>query len=199
VQDRGERRCDRSPGRAPQEAHRAAAISANGRFVDLGTAILDTQTNLLWERKVSAVGLHDVNNKYTWCVATGLNTSLGIGVDLCAGTGPSWISQVNAEGSGGFNDWRVPTWEELSTIRDSNCQPNIPCIDPIFGPTLYVGFSSNVVGPLGGPYWGSNMTIQFGFIVDFFGGSAGLAGVPMSHLPEFQTLEFPIRAVRTGE
>jgi hypothetical protein len=138
-----------------------------------------------------------VNNKYTWCVATGINTSLAIGVDLCAGTGPSWISQVNAEGSGGFNDWRVPTWEELSTILGSNCQPNIPCIDPIFGPTLYVGFSSDIVGLLGGPYWASNVGAEgFGIIVDFFG---GLAGAPMSLLPEFQTLEFPIRAVRTGQ
>ena len=174
----------------------AAAISANERFVDLGTAIFDTRNNLLWEKKDTAGGLHDVANRYTWCAATGIDTNPAIGFDICAGTGPSWISQVNAAAFGGFNDWRVPTREELLTIRNANCQPDVPCTDPIFGPALYVGFQSNIFGTLGGPYWASNLEGGlFGFIVDFFGGSA----VPMSFAPEFPTLEFPIRAVRTAQ
>ncbi len=174
----------------------AAAISANGRFVDLGTAIFDTQTNLLWEKKVATGGLHDVNNQYTWCLATGIDTSPAIAFNRCAGVGPSWISQVNAEGFGGFSDWRVPTWEELSTIHVP-CAPNTRCIDPIFGPTRQVQFDSPLLGSVWGPYWASNMVGGlFGFMVDFFGGSAG---VPMSLLPEFDTVEFGIRAVRTGQ
>jgi hypothetical protein len=174
----------------------AAAISASGRFVDLGTAVFDTHTNLLWEKKGTASDLHDVSKRYTWCVATGLSTSPAIGTDLCAGTGPSWISQVNAEAFGGFSDWRVPTREELLTIRNTSCQPNVLCADGIFGPALYVGFTSDMFGVvLGGPYWASNIEFgQFGFVVDFFGGSV----LPMSLLPEFQTLQFPVRAVRTG-
>jgi len=43
------------------------------RFVDLGLTVLDTCTNLEWEKKTTAVGsgvisedLHDVDNRYSW-------------------------------------------------------------------------------------------------------------------------------------
>ena len=42
------------------------------------------------------------------------------------------IAEVNAETFAGFNDWRMPTVNELSTIIVNG---SIPTIDPIFGPT----------------------------------------------------------------
>ena len=139
-----------------------------------------------------------MNNGYSWCVATGIDTSPAIESNLCAGAGLSWISQVNAEAFGGFSDWRIPTRQELATIHNGGaCQANTPCTDPIFGPSLYVGFTSDLTGIIGGPYWASNMEFgQFGFVANFLG---GLSNLPMSLLPEFQALEFPVRAVRTGQ
>jgi uncharacterized protein DUF1566 len=120
----------------------AAGSSANGRFLDFGLVIFDTKTNLLWEKKTTAVGsgedlggdLHDVDNRYSWCVA------IGNSVGICAGNvfNPSWIGRMNAEGFAGFSDWRVPNATELFDIVDSSvtaCGSGGPCIDPIFGPT----------------------------------------------------------------
>lgn len=114
----------------------AVGVSANGRFVDLGLVVFDSQTNLVWEKKDQAGGLHDVDNTYTWCNATGIAVG-------CAVTN-NWIAAVNDEGFGGFADWRVPTGRtqvdfdggELATILLAPCPGGgTPCIDPIFGPT----------------------------------------------------------------
>jgi len=109
------------------------AVSANGRFVDLGLVVGDTMTGLLWEKKTNTFDpndLHDVPNRYTWCAATGHSGG------ICSGNATSWIGQVNAEAFAGFSDWRVPTKDELLTIVDlATCRPPAACIDPIFGPT----------------------------------------------------------------
>lgn len=51
-------------------------VSANGRYVELDSVVFDTQTNLMWEKKTTAVGsganvndLHDVDNIYNWFTA----------------------------------------------------------------------------------------------------------------------------------
>jgi uncharacterized protein YoxC len=115
-----------------------AGISVDGRFFDLGPVIFDARTNLLWEKKTSAPGggnskdPHDVNNVYSWCVATGSSSG------ECDGNQTSWIGEVNAEGFAGFTNWRVPTLEELKTIADASlagCGSGKACIDPIFGAT----------------------------------------------------------------
>jgi len=104
-------------------------VTPTVRFINLGSTVYDTQTNLMWEKKVAGAGcLHCVNDFYTWCNATGI----AIG---CAVTN-NWIAAVNAEAFAGFTDWRVPTRDELATIRVPFplCGTS-PCIDPIFGPT----------------------------------------------------------------
>lgn len=146
----------------------AAAISANGRFFDLGPVVLDTQTNLMWEKKTTTVGsghnfadLHDVDNRYDWFIATG-----------------GWIAGVNAEVFAGFSNWRVPTRDELLTIVDMNMGP--PRIDPIFGPTeASYYWSSNEVGS-------SNA-----WFVTFF---TGFANFDLG----FKLFDFRARAVRAG-
>ena len=64
--------------RAPMLEQQVAAPSDGHRFVDLGTSVADKQTNLVWEKKTTEVGsggssddLHDVDNIYDWCEATG--------------------------------------------------------------------------------------------------------------------------------
>jgi hypothetical protein len=75
----------------------ATAVSADGRFIDLGLVLVDTRTDLMWEKKTGADGvpndadLHHVDNTYDWCHATG-STDV-----ICEGVSPwSWIGAVNA-------------------------------------------------------------------------------------------------------
>jgi hypothetical protein len=110
-----------------------------GRFADLGPVVFDTQTNLMWEKKVTGSGcLHCVDDTYTWCQATGIDTG-------CSVSPPSWIEQMNIEQFFGYDDWRLPIGtdgqfgedqRELATIllEPFPCFTH-PCIDPIFGPT----------------------------------------------------------------
>ena len=154
----------------------ANGISANGRFIDFGPIVLDTQTNLLWEKKTTAVGSganvgdhHDVDNTYNWCVATGNSSG------FCTGNTTSWIGQVNAGAFAGFSDWRVATRDELLDIFDVTAGP--PHIHPIFGPTQ-AGF-----------YWSSSEVSVFvargvSFLSGFTDGLKGSEG--------------HVRAVRAG-
>ena len=154
-------------------------IIATARFIDLGTAIRDTLTNLVWEKKTPAGsgGLHDVATKYSWCAATG-NTDAG---SPCVNNTTSWIASVNGARFGGFNDWRVPTQTELQSILASPCPGDgIPCIDPIFGPT------STTTGAL---YWSSTaVTVQNAALINFVDGAVTSESKLVGHL---------VRAVRT--
>ena len=105
-------------------------VYEGGRFADLGPVVFDTQTNLMWEKKVAGSGcLHCVGDTYTWCNATGI-------ASVCAVTN-NWIAAVNAEVFAGFTDWRVPTRDELAglLLGPFPCDDRNPCIDPIFDPT----------------------------------------------------------------
>ena len=60
-----------------------------------------------------------------------------------------WINQINAENFAGHSDWRVPAEagfnptgaRELESILQHPCV-DVPCIDPIFGPTMPTGYWS---------------------------------------------------------
>jgi hypothetical protein len=118
------------------------AIKANVlgcRFRAEGGTVTDFQTGLEWEQKSGGVTLpggplglclfpgdgHCVNEKYTWNDAWAFisgTTDFGSSVDgVFTGDG-----------------WRLPTVVELNVIRDENqnCSASVPCIDPIFGPTV---------------------------------------------------------------
>jgi hypothetical protein len=152
--------------------------SANGRFLDLGLVVLDTRTNLMWEKKTVAGDdanirdLHDAHHKYTWCVVTGNRTGR-----FCRANTTSWIGQVNAEAFAGFSNWRVPTRDELLTIVD--CHGGAACVDPIFGPTqVEVHWSATEIDP------------AFAWYVNFISG--GMAA------SEWKMAEFAVRAVRAA-
>jgi hypothetical protein len=131
----------------------AAGLRSGGRLVDLGLVVADKQTNLVWEKKTTEVGsggnsgdLHDVDNIYDWCEATGNDEG-----PRCLENETSWIGEVNDEAFAGFTNWRVPTREELLSIVDTSvaaCGRAMPCIDPIFGPTQASEYwSSTEVSP----------------------------------------------------
>ncbi len=155
------------------------------RFLDNGDGtVSNLDTGLMWEKKTTAVGsggnpgdLHDVDNNYTWCQATGNSTG------FCLGNTTSWIADVNAQAFAGYNDWRVPSQDELLAIADTSAPGcgigfGNPCIDPNFGPTVsFVYWSATEGGP--NHAWG----------VNFFNGGASF---------QPKDVPFNVRAVRFG-
>lgn len=98
-------------------------------FQDNGDGTLtDTNTSLNWERKFNADGNPDVenfadaDNLYTWSQVQIL------------------VADMNA-GSGylGYNDWRLPSVEELDYLVDLSVEEPGPMIDSAFLPNTIAG------------------------------------------------------------
>ena len=92
--------------RAHMLEQQVAAPSDGRRFLDSGRVVVDKQTNLVWEKKTTEVGsgrnpddLHDVDNAYDWCEATGNDEG-----PRCLENETSWIGKVNAEAFAGFTN-----------------------------------------------------------------------------------------------
>ena len=125
----------------------ACRYGANGD----GT-VTDYDTGLQWELKDGEVGgvclifvdrpNHCVNATYTWADAQIFVNSLN---------GSSTDSFIFENAFAGYRDWRLPTIVELRTIADTTvpgCSGGSPCIDPIFGPTIYFGYWSATTSTL---------------------------------------------------
>ena len=95
------------------------------RIVVEGACAEDTTTGLMWELKSAAPGLHDWRNTYTWYNPEEAHDELDYrGLKdggTCSGSGcDTWDFEkaVNAEKLCGFDDWRVPSRDELFSISD---------------------------------------------------------------------------------
>jgi hypothetical protein len=159
---------------------------ASTRFVDNGDGtICDHQTGLMWEKKDAADGAldytnpRDVDNWYGWaCCVGGTDPDGNVFTDFLARLNGEVASTGPSEQLGGYSDWRLPTSAELQTIVD--CSFGVPCIDPIFGPTIdttYHSFTSRA----GNPTWV--------WRVNFFNGQAQFV---------IKTNNGQVRAVRGG-
>jgi hypothetical protein len=136
-----------------------AGVAHAQRFTDNGDGtVTDHQTGLMWEKKTPAGsgGVHDINNKYTWCASGGCpspsNLADGTLFTVFLATLNNGANQKDSPTGGdspitgcfaNHCDWRLPSVVELKSIFDrdraAGCATGeklgLPCIDPAFGPT----------------------------------------------------------------
>jgi len=73
-----------------------------------GAMVKDNVTGLIWENKTTDGSIHDTDKRYSWHDARNV-----------------FIAQLNASKFGGYDDWRLPTREELRSIIDYGRSPHI--------------------------------------------------------------------------
>lgn len=112
--------------------------------------VRDNKSSLVWEVKTSAPGLHAATNTYTWFNSDSKTNGKWEGKQnggACTGSRcdtEAFIAAVNAERWCGFDDWRLPSKVELSSLVDVSVR--IP------GPTLPIEHFPNAQNGKAG-YW----------------------------------------------
>ena len=111
--------------------------------IDTGTesCVLDNQTQLLWQAKSSAAGLHAALNTYSWFSPDEANRELDYrGLEdggICSGSAcDTWhyVQAVNENGYCGHSDWRMPDKDELFSISDLSRATTPPTINTDYFP-----------------------------------------------------------------
>jgi hypothetical protein len=118
----------------------SASPTNAGRFFDLGTAVFDTKTQLLWEKKTTDGSIHDVNSVFDHNAGAGtLFTDFLAKLNGLIVGNPFVLNRYNTPCFGGYCDWRLPSFEELTSIHDvseTGCGQGGGCINhQFFGPT----------------------------------------------------------------
>lgn len=108
------------------------SVPASGN--DPGSCVLDNVTGLMWEEKTADGGLRDKARVYTNydsdLIPQKLDGSAPSLAEINAATNSiGFRNRVNAQGLCGFNDWRLPTVDELHGILDYGVPDPGPAID----------------------------------------------------------------------
>ncbi len=100
------------------------------------SCLRDTQSGLIWELKTDREGLHDWRNTYSWFNPTQSHRELDYrgtaDAGNCIGSQcDTWsiITAVNEEEFCGFDDWRMPSKDEMFSISDLRRAKSPPTID----------------------------------------------------------------------
>ena len=103
--------------------------------------IQDTHSGLTWELKTDQEGLHDWHNTYSWFNPTQAHVELDYRGSANVGSCNSsqcdtWsiVAAVNQEDFCGFDDWRMPSKDEMFSISDLRKAKSPPTIDVEYFP-----------------------------------------------------------------
>jgi hypothetical protein len=138
--------CDYRSGPGP-EIHdsKYLALDADGQALapnQPGPCVLDQFTGLIWEVKTSQPGLHNRNHTYSWYdpaeEASGeLDYRGKPDGGQCEGSAcdtHAFAAAVNEAGYCGFQDWRIPSRDELGSISDPRKTSSPPSINTRYFP-----------------------------------------------------------------
>jgi hypothetical protein len=152
-------------------------------FTDNGNGtITDNNTGLVWEKKSDNGDRHDKDSIYWWS-GNGAQETIW-----------DWLEDVNAEGFGGYGDWRVPNARELLSIANFQNQWAVPAAfnsNCLPGVTVLTGSCTLQVS-----YWTS--TTRVSSIVGGTSLEAWNVGNYGDVYPSFKSGTSRVRAVRGG-
>jgi len=134
-------------GEAPQGAEPKIpyVLLADSGMPSIGNArhacVRDTRSGLIWESKSDQQGLHDWHNTYSWFNPTQAHRELDYRGTADAGNCDSgqcdtwtFVVAVNEEKYCGFDDWRMPSKDEMFSISDLRKAESPPTIDVEYFP-----------------------------------------------------------------
>lgn len=114
--------------------------------------VLDQFTGLTWEVKSDEEGLHNWRNTYSWHNPDEAHGELDYrgtpNGGSCSGSDcdtHAWVIAVNEKGLCGFNDWRMPSKDELASISDLRKADTPPTTNMEYFPYTQAG-----------EYWSAN-------------------------------------------
>lgn len=111
------------------------------------SCVRDRHTGLIWEVKTATPGLRNARHTYSWYAPDnehdGAHDYRGTpNGGQCAGADcdiAAYVQAVNAQVLCGFNDWRLPSKDEFSTISDRRPPLKRPTIDITYFPETQIG------------------------------------------------------------